>query len=309
MLIGSVGFISHYFAITRCSSAPRFSLWVHRLAAVSEPIHDVLIIALALVTSTVGSLGGLGGAILLVPLLTFGDMTISQAAPLGLVSVIAGSVAAGRMQSQDGAVNHRFGVVTELGATSGAIIGVFLSGAVSERVLTWFLACLAVLAAAGGAIRKGVRWKPDASLGADSVGEHHGSLSGVYRLNGQQVPYAPSRMTLGVCLMAVAGVVTGLAGVGGGFLKTPLSSELMRLPAKVAAATSTFTIGLTASTALLLMALDGRVVASDAALVVLGSLLGGTMGSQMQRHLSPPVVRRTTSVVLVVIAVVMVVRA
>ena len=179
----------------------------------SEPIHDVLIIALALVTSTVGSLGGLGGAILLVPLLTFGDMTISQAAPLGLVSVIAGSVAAGRMQSQDGAVNHRFGVVT------------------------------------------------------------------------------------------------GLAGVGGGFLKTPLSSELMRLPAKVAAATSTFTIGLTASTALLLMALDGRVVASDAALVVLGSLLGGTMGSQMQRHLSPPVVRRTTSVVLVVIAVVMVVRA
>ncbi len=309
MLIGSVGFIGHYFVIARCSSTPRFFRRVHRLAAVSEPIHDVLIIALALVTSTVGSLGGLGGAILLVPLLTFGDMTITQAAPLGLVSVIAGSVAAGRMQSHDGAVNHRFGVVTELGATSGAIIGVLLSGVVSERVLTWFLACLAVLAAAGGAIRKGVRWKPDASLGADSVGEHHGSLSGVYRLNGQQVPYTPSRMTLGVCLMTVAGVVTGLAGVGGGFLKTPLSSEIMRLPAKVAAATSTFTIGLTASTALLLMALDGRVVASDAALVVLGSLLGGTLGSQMQRHLSPPVVRRTTSVVLVVIAVVMVVRS
>jgi uncharacterized membrane protein len=173
-------------------------------------------------------------------------MTIAEAAPLGLVSVIAGSVAAGRTQLRDGAVNHRFAVVTELGATAGVIVGVILAGSISDRVLTYFLATLALLAAGGGAIRKGVRWRPDPSLGADSIGEHHGSLSGVYRLNDQAVPYQPTRMGLGVSLMAIAGVVTGLAGVGGGFLKTPLSSEVMRLPAKVAAATSTFTIGLTA---------------------------------------------------------------
>ena len=271
--------------------------------------RDVLIIALAFATSTVGSLGGLGGAILLVPLLTFGDMTIAEAAPLGLVSVIAGSVAAGRTQLRDGAVNHRFAVVTELGATAGVIVGVILAGTISDRVLTYFLATLALLAAGGGAIRKGVRWKPDPSLGADSIGEHHGSLSGVYRLNDQAVPYQPTRMGLGVSLMAIAGVVTGLAGVGGGFLKTPLSSEVMRLPAKVAAATSTFTIGLTASTALLLMAIDGRVVVSDSALVVIGSIVGGTLGSRLQRYLSPPVVRRATALVLTVIAVVLVVRA
>lgn len=275
----------------------------------SDLVRDGLIIALALITSTVGSIGGLGGAILLVPLLTFGDMTIAQAAPLGLVSVIAGSVAAGRAQVKDGAVNHRFAIVTELGASSGAIIGVLLAGAISERALTWVLAVLAVVAAAGGAIRKGVRWKPDASLGADSVGEQHGSLAGVYRLNDLPVPYQPSRMPLGVGLMALAGVVTGLAGVGGGFLKTPLSSEVMRLPAKVANATSTFTIGLTASTALLLMAIDGRIVASDTALVVLGSVAGGTIGSRLQRHMSPPVVRRITAVVLVAIALIMVLRA
>ena len=83
----------------------------------------------------------------------------------------------------------------------------------------------------------------------------------------------------------------------------------MRLPAKVAAATSTFTIGLTASTALLLMAIDGRVVVSDSALVVIGSIVGGTLGSRLQRYLSPPVVRRATAIVLTVIAVVLVVRA
>lgn len=275
----------------------------------SDIARDLLIIGVALLTSTIGSIGGLGGAILLVPLLTLGDMTIAQAAPLGLVSVIAGSVAAGRRQTDDGIVNHRFGIVTELGATSGAIIGVLLAGSLSNTALTLVLAAVAFVAAVGGAWRRGMRWKPDPTLAASEVGERHGSLAGAYRLNGQVVPYAPTRITLGVVLMAASGVITGLAGVGGGFLKTPLSSEVMRLPAKVAAGTSTFTIGLTATTALLLMAIDGRVDASDAALVVLGALAGGTIGSGLQRRLSPQIVRRATSVVLVVIAVILVVRA
>ena len=275
----------------------------------SDIARDLLIIGVALLTSTIGSIGGLGGAILLVPLLTLGDMTIAQAAPLGLVSVIAGSVAAGRRQTDDGIVNHRFGIVTELGATSGAIIGVLLAGSLSNTALTFVLAAVAFVAAVGGAWRRGMRWKPDPTLAASEVGERHGSLAGAYRLNGQVVPYAPTRITLGVVLMAASGVITGLAGVGGGFLKTPLSSEVMRLPAKVAAGTSTFTIGLTATTALLLMAIDRRVDASDAALVVLGALAGGTIGSGLQRRLSPQVVRRATSVVLVVIAVILVVRA
>lgn len=275
----------------------------------SEVVRDLLIVGLALMTSTIGSIGGLGGAILLVPLLTLGDMTIAEAAPLGLVSVIAGSVAAGRRQTDDGIVNHRFGIVTELGATTGAIVGVLLAGSLSNDTLTYVLAAVAMLAAVGGAWRRGVRWKPDPALSAREVGERAGSLAGAYRLNDDVVPYAPTRMSLGVALMAVSGVVTGLAGVGGGFLKTPLSSEVMRLPAKVAAGTSTFTIGLTATTALLLMALDGRVDVSDAALVVLGALAGGTLGSGLQRRMSPPVVRRATAFVLAVISVVLVLRA
>ncbi|MFM8265748.1 MAG: sulfite exporter TauE/SafE family protein [Acidimicrobiia bacterium] len=275
----------------------------------SDVARDLLIIVLAMLTSGIGSVGGLGGAILLVPLLALGDMTIAQAAPLGLVSVIAGSVAAGRTQTRDGTVNHRFGVVTEIGATLGALIGVLLAGSVSERGLSYGLAAVAVVAAVGGAVRRGQRWQKDAALGADAVGERQGSLAGAYRLDDGVVPYSPSRMPLGIALMAISGVVTGLAGIGGGFLKTPLSSEVMRLPAKVAAATSTFTIGLTASTALLLMAIDGRVVVTDAALVVLGAVVGGTIGSLLQRRVSPPIVRRATSIVLILIAVVLVVRA
>ena len=266
-------------------------------------VRDVVIVALTLLTTTLGSLGGLGGAILLVPLLSFVDISIAQAAPLGLVSVIAGSVAAAQRHIGDATVNHRFAVVTELAASSGAIVGVLLAGRMSEQALTIFLALVALTAAVLGARRKGTRWKMDPTLGSDAVGERHGSLAGAYRLDDGVVPYQPSRMKLGVALMSIAGVVTGLAGVGGGFLKTPLSSEVMKLPVKVAAATSTFTIGFTASTAFILMALDGRVVLSDAALVVLGSIVGGMIGSQLQGRLAPPVVRRSTAVLLVVVAV------
>ncbi|MFZ9954390.1 MAG: hypothetical protein ACO3GH_07330, partial [Ilumatobacteraceae bacterium] len=66
---------------------------------------------------------------------------------------------------------------------------------------------------------------------------------------------------------------------------------------------------LTASVALVLMAIEGRIVASDAALVVLGALAGGTIGARVQKKLSPPVVRRMTAFVLVIIAAVLVVRA
>lgn len=275
----------------------------------SDLARDLLIVGVALLTSTIGSIGGLGGAILLVPLLTLGDMGIAEAAPLGLVSVIAGSVAAGRRQAGDGVVNHRFGVVTEIGATSGAVVGVLLAGELSERALTWVLAAVALLAGVGGAWRRGTRWKPDPRLDLGDVGERPRSLSGAYRLNDEVVPYVASRVPFGMMLMTVSGIVTGLAGVGGGFLKTPLASEVMRLPAKVAAGTSTFTIGLTATTALLLMAFDGRVEASDAALVVLGALAGGTVGSGLQRRMSPPVVRRATAALLVVIAVLLAARA
>ena len=125
--------------------------------------REILIIALAMATSSLGAIGGLGGAIILVPLLTLGGMSVSSAAPLGLVSVIAGSVAAGRRQVRDGTVNHRFAVVTELGATSGAVIGVFLSGSLSDRILLWCLAGFAVAAAVFGARRKGLPTHPLAS--------------------------------------------------------------------------------------------------------------------------------------------------
>lgn len=265
--------------------------------------------ALAAVAATIGSLGGLGGAVLLVPALVITGMSASEAAPLGLLTVAASSIAAGPLQLQERTVNHRLGVITELAASTGAVIGALVSGLVSETLLTHLLALVAFGAALAGGRRSGLRNRPDPDCEVSDVGERVGALAGAYPLGADVVPYEVQRLPLSLGFMGTAGFVAGTAGVSGGFIKTPATTELMHVPMKVAAATTTFTVGITSSAALVVFALQGRVDVEASVLVVVGSLLGGQLGARLQSAMSPGLVRRLLSIVLVVVALVLVLRA
>ena len=276
---------------------------------VRDWIVDWTEFAFAAATSAVGAIGGLGGAVLLVPILVLTGTTARAAAPLGLVSVAAGSSAAGARQLSDGLVLHRFGVATELFASAGVITGAVASGLASDRVLKLVLAGVAFAAGVLGARRKGIRNQPDPSLTAADVGEHVGSLSGVYQLGDGFVPYRAQRFRTGAALFGLSGLIAGLAGASGGFVKTPASSEVMHVPVRVAAATTTFTIGVTSAAGLIVFALQGRLDLSACAAVCAGSIVGATAGVAVQARLAPPQVRQFLSVALVIIAVVLVARA
>ena len=96
--------------------------------------------------------------------------------------------------------------------------------------------------------------------------------------------------------------------MSGGFIKTPTTTEVMHVPIKVAAATTTFTVGITSAVGLLVYEAQGRIVLSDAALVAAAALVGGTVGARLQAFLSPPLVRRALSIVLVVIGILLLVK-
>jgi uncharacterized membrane protein YfcA len=264
--------------------------------------------ALSLVTAAVGALGGLGGAIVLVPVLVLFGVDPLVAAPLGILSVAAGSLAAAPAQLEAGLVHHRLGITLEITASAGAIAGALLADSLPESLLARLLGVVALAAALASGLRKGLRNQPEAEFSADVAGEWPGTLQGVYRLGEDMVPYAARRVPLGLAAMTVAGVISGLAGVGGGFIKTPVMSELMHVPVKVAAATSTFTVGLTASTALLVFAGQGRIEYRAGAVVVVAGVVGGFVGARVQRLLPPPQVRRALSMVLVVIGLLILVR-
>ncbi|MBI4884162.1 MAG: sulfite exporter TauE/SafE family protein [Actinobacteria bacterium] len=265
--------------------------------------------ALAVVTSAVGAVGGLGGAVLLVPFLVLTGTTPRAAAPLGLVSVAAGSSAAGARQLSAGLVNHRLGITTELFASGGAVAGALASGLASDRALKLVLAAVAFAAGVLSAKRKGIRNLPAEGLTSGDVGEHFGSLSGVYQLADGFVPYRAKRLPSGAALFGVAGILAGLSGASGGFVKTPATSEVMHVPVRVAAATTTFTIGVTSAAGLIVFALQDRLNLLSCATICAGSIVGATVGSAVQSRLGPAHVRRFLSAALVVVAVVLVVRA
>ena len=109
--------------------------------------------------------------------------------------------------------------------------------------------------------------------------------------------------------MGLSGIITGVSGVGGGFIKTPAKSELMHVPVKVSSSTTTFSIGITAAAALLVMVVKGKLDPELGAMVLVGSLVGGMVGSMVQSRLSPPTIRRFLSVLLLVVAAILVARA
>lgn len=270
-------------------------------------MHPVALAVAAAVTSALGAVGGLGGAVLLVPALVVTGTPASEAAPLGLVSVAAGSLAAGATHLADRTVHHRLGVTTEVAASAGAIVGALAADAVGDAALTRCLAVVAIVAAAAGAGRRGMRNQPDPGLGPDDVGERRGTLAGAYAFGDHVVPYQARRLPVGLALMGVAGVIAGMAGASGGFVKTPATSEVMHVPVRVAAATTTFTVGITAAAGLLVMAAQGRVDVHDAAAVVAAAVIGGRVGAELQGSLSPVLTRRVLSVLLVAVGTVLLV--
>jgi hypothetical protein len=272
-------------------------------------MNVLLLMLAAAATSGVGALAGVGGAVLLVPILVVSGMPVAVAAPLGLVSVAALSIAAAPTHLDYRVVNHRLGLITEVAATGGAVIGAVVSDVVPNRVLVYVLAAAALAAAMVGGRRKGRRNVPDPSLGPSDVGERVSSLSGAYPLGDKVVPYEVRRVRAGLGFMALAGLIAGTAGVSGGFIKTPATSELMHVPTMVAAATTTFTIGITAASALCVFAVQGRIDTRAASAVIVGAVVGSMLGVRLQARLVPSTVRAGLSVLLVIVAVVMVVSA
>ncbi len=254
------------------------------------PPLPVLVI-LSLATAGLGAVGGLGGAVFLVPALVLAGVEPQVAAPLGILSVGAGSLAAAPAQLREGVAHHRLGVTLELAASLGAIAGALAGEQISDTVLRLVLAFTALAAAGTGLRRQGLRNVPDDRFTAELAGEWAGTLGGAYRLGDRMVPYQARRVPLGMAVMGVAGVVSGLAGVGGGFIKTPAMREIMGIPVKVAAATTTFTVGFTAATALLVFGAQGRLDERAGAAIVVGGLAGGWLGAAVQQRLAPERVR------------------
>ena len=202
-------------------------------------------------------------------------------------------------------------VELELAATLGATMGALGSGLVGDTVLTIGLAVVAAAAALVMLLRTSS--KGESTPQDRTVGEWPGQIAGVAptarMAAGGGVVYEARRIPTGLGLMWVSGVVAGVAGASGGFIKTPVTTEVMGIPLKIAASTTTFTIGVTAAAGLVVFALQGRIDPFAAAAVIAGSLIGGQVGAALQARAPTSIIRRGLGGLLLLIAVLLVASA
>jgi uncharacterized membrane protein YfcA len=251
---------------------------------------------------------GLGGGILIVPVLTLGlGLDFRYAAGASIVAVIATSSGAAAAYVRDRLTNLRVAMFLELATSSGAVVGALLVGVLPASVLyivfglTLAVSTVPLVARLGEELPSG--------SGGDALSRRL-RLGGSYpdaRL-GREVAYAADHTPLGFLLMLVAGLLSGLLGIGSGALKVLAMDTVMRLPMKVSTTTSNFMIGVTAAASAGVYFGRGEVLPLVVAPVALGVLLGAGIGSRLLPRLANRTVRLVFLPFLLLVALQMILR-
>ena len=258
-----------------------------------------------------GSMLGLGGGILIVPLLTVGfGLPFREAVGVSLVCVIVTSSAAAGVYLERHLANLRLGMLLEVFTASGALVGGLIAFLLPDRVLAGLFALLLVYTGVTMLRRRApaVGDASPASLVADPVVVRV-EATGPFRAALAGPGYRPIRLGAGVGGSVFAGVVSALLGVGGGIVKVPLMHLVMQVPLKVATATSNLMIGVTASASAIVYLMRGGIDPLVAGPTAVGVFAGAMVGSRVAQRIDVGFLRLLFVAVLALTAVQMTLRA
>ena len=254
-----------------------------------------------------GSLLGLGGGLLIVPLLNIGfGLPLREAVGVSLVCVIVTSSASAGVYLQRRQANLRLGMVLELFTGIGAIIGGAIAFLVDERLLAALFAILLVYVAATilrSARRPAVSIEPDESspdaLDDDALPDEDAITVDADAGTLALAPAALKRMPFAAVASLGAGVASALLGIGGGLIKVPLMHLGLGVPLRIATATSNLMVGITASTSAFVYLLRGGIDAYATGPTAIGVFVGASLGSRLGHRLDVRILRLLFVVVLV----------
>lgn len=245
----------------------------------NELTFDLFVAAASFLAGLIGSLIGLGGGVIITPVLVLAfGIDIRYAMGAALTSVIATSSGAAAAYLRDGISNLRLGVflctATTVGAVAGAMLAVVLDPAVLSVVFG-----VALLASVALSLRKNSERTQDDSQ-SDPLAVRF-RLTGTMPTEAGFRPYAVHRVIPGYLMMGVAGILSGLLGIGSGAFKVVAMDQIMGIPFKVTTATSNFMIGVTAAASVGIYLKRGYLDPALAAPVALGVLAGAFLGAKL----------------------------
>ena len=262
-----------------------------------------LLVALgAFLAGLLGALTGLGGGVVIVPLLTLGfGVDFRYAVGASLVSVIATSAGAAAAYVREGFTNIRVGMFLEVATTIGALFGAYLADRVSPSALAIVFGLVLLYSAYSAA-----RPRPQHLAATPDPLAQRLRLDDSYPTPEGERHYHVQRVPAGFALMLGAGALSGLLGIGSGALKVLAMDQAMGLPFKVSTTTSNFMIGVTAAASAGVYLARGYIDPGIAMPVMLGVLAGATLGARALTRATPKALRLLFALVITVLAIEMI---
>ena len=246
-----------------------------------------------------GALTGLGGGMVIVPMLTIVfHIDLRYAIGASLISVIATSSGAAAAYVKEGYTNVRVGMLLEIATTLGALGGAYLAG----RIGTGAIAVVFAVVLLYSAYRSTKPLVEHVSASDDDPLSRRLRLASTYPTPNGLQPYGVKAVPAGFSLMLLAGVLSGLLGIGSGALKVLAMDQLMHLPFKVSTTTSNFMIGVTAAASAGIYLSRGYIDPGLALPVMLGVLAGALVGARILAGANTRMLRRIFAVVIVALA-------
>jgi uncharacterized protein len=257
----------------------------------------------SLVAGFLGALTGMGGGVVIVPMLAMlFHVDLRYAIGASLVSVIATSSGAAAAYVKEGYTNVRVGMFLEIATTFGALAGAYLTGILSASVIAIVFGVVLLISA----FISGRTHAEPVFTGVANPLAVRLRLEGTYPTPTGLAAYHVRHIPLGFAIMAVAGLLSGLLGIGSGAFKVLAMDQVMRLPFKVSTTTSNFMIGVTAAASAGIYLTRGYIHPALAMPVMLGVLGGSLLGARLLPGMQVGLLRRIFGLVIVALALQMI---
>jgi len=268
----------------------------------------IILFLVSIFAGVFGSIVGIGGGVVVIPVLTLLlGVNIHFAIGASIVSIIGTSSGAASVYVKDKMTNLRVGMFLELATTSGAIAGAAIAAYLNSAVLELIFGSILLISLVPMVTKIGEDIPKNPELKDLSK---RLSLKGSYtEPNGSVVNYNATRPKTGLFGMVIAGMLSGLLGIGGGAFKVLSMDLAMKLPMKVSTTTSNFMIGVTAAASAGIYYARGDVNPLIVAPVALGILVGAALGARLLVRARNPTIRKVFVVILAVVAVEMILTA
>jgi uncharacterized protein len=264
-------------------------------------LFTILVWTASLLAGFLGALTGLGGGVVLVPVLALVfRVHIRYAIGASLVSVIATSSGAAAAYVKEGYTNIRIGMLLEIGTTLGALAGAFLATVVSTQTIAIVFGVVLIYSAYQSLFVPETGGRE--SLAPDPLASRL-KLNGEFPVGNVRQHYYVQNVPTGFGLMFGAGALSGLLGIGSGAVKVLAMDRAMRIPFKVSTTTSNFMIGVTAVASAGVYLSRGYIDPGLAMPVMLGVLTGALMGTKVLVRTRVPTLRKIFASVIFLLAV------